>query len=71
MNLPIASAVSANNPVTPEQVTEVMAKTCPVEAYRGKLYLAGMQESIRLIFETSRLKQVFRIRRDVAEALKN
>ena len=42
-----------------------------VEAYRGKLYLAGMQESIRLIFETSRLKQVFRIRRDAAEALKN
>jgi anti-sigma B factor antagonist len=42
-----------------------------VEAYRGRLYLTGMQESIRSIFEISRLKQVFRIRRDVSEALNN
>jgi anti-sigma B factor antagonist len=40
-----------------------------VEAYRGKLYLVGMQEAVRLIFETSRLDQAFRIRRDVAAAL--
>lgn len=40
-----------------------------VEAYRGKLYLAGMQPDIQLIFETSRLEQAFRIRRDVAAAL--
>lgn len=40
-----------------------------VEAYRGKLYLVGMQEPVRTIFETSRLDQVFRIRRDVADAL--
>jgi anti-sigma B factor antagonist len=40
-----------------------------VEAYRGKLYLTGMQEVIRVIFETSRLDQVFRIRRNVADAL--
>ena len=40
-----------------------------VEAYRGKLYLAGMQDSVRTIFETSRLNQAFRIRSDVAEAL--
>ena len=40
-----------------------------VEAYRGKLYLVGMQENVRLIFETSQLEQVFRIRRDVAEVM--
>jgi len=40
-----------------------------VEAYRGKLYLVGMQEAVRLAFETSRLDQSFRIRRDVADAL--
>ena len=40
-----------------------------VEGYRGKLYLVGMQPDIQLIFETSRLNQAFRIRRDVAAAL--
>ena len=40
-----------------------------VEAYRGKLYLVGMQETVRVIFETSRLDQAFRIRRNVADAL--
>jgi anti-sigma B factor antagonist len=40
-----------------------------VEAYRGKLYLVGMQDTVRIIFETSRLDQVFRIRRNVADAL--
>ena len=40
-----------------------------VEAYRGKLYLVGMQEAVRGIFETSRLDQAFRVRRDVAAAL--
>lgn len=40
-----------------------------VEAYRGKLYLVCMQESVRVIFETSRLNQAFRIRSNVAEAL--
>jgi anti-sigma B factor antagonist len=40
-----------------------------IEAYRGTLYLAGMTESVRTIFETSRLDQVFRIRKNVAEAL--
>src|SRR2546423_5129657 len=40
-----------------------------VEAYRGKLYLVGMQKAVQLIFETSRLDQAFRIRRDVADAL--
>lgn len=40
-----------------------------VEAYCGKLYLVGMQETVRVIFETSRLDQVFRIRRNVADAL--
>ena len=41
-----------------------------VEAYRGKLYLAGMQPDIEMIFEMSRLDHAFRIRRDVAEALR-
>lgn len=40
-----------------------------VEAYRGKLYLVGMQENIQLLFTTSRLDQAFRIRREVAAAL--
>ena len=40
-----------------------------IEAYRGKLYLVGMQEAVRIIFEMSRLDQVFRIRRNVADAL--
>ena len=40
-----------------------------VEAYHGKLYLVGMQESVRIIFETSRLDQVFRIRSSIADAL--
>jgi anti-sigma B factor antagonist len=40
-----------------------------VEAYRGKLYVVGMQKAVRIIFEMSRLDQVFRIRRKVADAL--
>jgi anti-sigma B factor antagonist len=40
-----------------------------VEAYRGNLYLVGMRETVRTIFKTSRLDQVFRIRRNVADAL--
>ena len=40
-----------------------------VEAYHGKLYLVGMRETVQIIFETSRLDQAFRIRRNVAEAL--
>lgn len=40
-----------------------------VEAYRGKLYLAGLRKEVRLIFETSRLDQVFRIRESVGEAV--
>jgi anti-sigma B factor antagonist len=40
-----------------------------VEAYRGKLYLVGMQDSLRVIFETSRLDQAFRIRSNVDDAL--
>ncbi len=38
-----------------------------VEAYRGKFYLIRMPPAIRLIFETSGLKEVFRIRRDLAD----
>ena len=40
-----------------------------VEAYGGKFFLSGLQETIRLIFETSRLDQTFRIFPDVDAAL--
>jgi anti-sigma B factor antagonist len=40
-----------------------------VEAYGGKFFLSGLQETIRSIFETSRLDQVFRIVPDVDGAL--
>ncbi|MEP7015116.1 MAG: STAS domain-containing protein [Verrucomicrobiota bacterium] len=40
-----------------------------VGAYGGMLYLVGMQESVRTIFEVSRLDQAFRIFPDVAGAL--
>src|SRR6476469_5770411 len=40
-----------------------------VEAYGGKFFLAGVQETLRSIFETSRLERVFRIFPDVDAAL--
>ncbi len=40
-----------------------------VEFYGGKFYLVGMQESVRPIFESSRLDQVFRIVPDIDVAL--
>jgi anti-sigma B factor antagonist len=40
-----------------------------VEAYGGKLFLSGLRETVRLIFETSRLDRVFRIVPDVDAAL--
>jgi len=40
-----------------------------VEAYGGKFFLSGLQETLRLIFETSRLDQTFRIFPDVDAAL--
>ncbi|MDP9292697.1 MAG: STAS domain-containing protein [Verrucomicrobiota bacterium] len=40
-----------------------------VEAYGGKFSLAGLQESVRPIFEIARLDQVFRIFPDVEAAL--
>ena len=40
-----------------------------VEAYVGKFFLSGLQETLRLIFETSRLERVFRIFPDVDAAL--
>ena len=40
-----------------------------VEAYGGKFFLAGLQETLRSIFETSRLDRVFRIFPDVDAAL--
>ena len=40
-----------------------------VEAYGGKFLLSGLQETIRLIFETSRLDLIFRIFPDVDAAL--
>jgi anti-sigma B factor antagonist len=40
-----------------------------VEAYGGQFFLSGLQETIRSIFETSRLDGVFRIFPDVDAAL--
>ena len=40
-----------------------------VEAYGGKFFLSGLQETLRLIFETSRLERVFDIFPDVDAAL--
>ena len=40
-----------------------------VEAYGGKFFLAGLQETLRLIFETSRLDRTFQIFPDVDAAL--
>jgi anti-sigma B factor antagonist len=40
-----------------------------VEAYGGKFFLAGLQETVRSIFEISRLDQVFQIFPDTDEAL--
>ena len=40
-----------------------------VEAYGGKFFLSGLQETIRLIFQTSRLDRTFRIVPNVDAAL--
>ncbi|PYL06371.1 MAG: anti-sigma factor antagonist [Verrucomicrobia bacterium] len=40
-----------------------------VEAYGGKFLLAGLQETVRSIFEISRLDQVFQIFTDAEAAL--
>jgi anti-sigma B factor antagonist len=40
-----------------------------VEAYGGKFFLSGLQKTIRSIFETSQLDQIFRIFPDVDAAL--
>jgi len=40
-----------------------------VEAYGGKFLVSGMQETLRSIFETSRLDRIFRIFPDVDAAL--
>jgi anti-sigma B factor antagonist len=40
-----------------------------IEAYGGTFALAGLQETVRSIFEIARLDQVFRIFRDVDAAL--
>jgi|ERR1043166_982509 len=40
-----------------------------VEAYGGKFFLSGLQETLRSIFETSRLDRIFQIFPDVDAAL--
>ena len=40
-----------------------------VEAYGGRFFLAGLHETMRSIFETSRLNQIFQIFPDVDAAL--
>jgi anti-sigma B factor antagonist len=40
-----------------------------VEFYGGKLYLVGLQENLRAVFDSTRLDQAFRIFPDVTAAL--
>jgi anti-sigma B factor antagonist len=40
-----------------------------VEAYGGRFFLTGLHETMRSIFEISRLDQIFQIFPDVDEAL--
>src|SRR5438093_10347441 len=40
-----------------------------VEAYGGKFFLTGLRETMRSIFQTSRLNQIFQIFPDVDAAL--
>ena len=40
-----------------------------VEAYGGEFFLSGLQETLRSIFETSRLDRTFRIFPDIGDAL--
>ena len=42
-----------------------------VEAYGAKFLLAGLQDTVRSIFEISRLDQVFQIFPDIDAALRN
>ena len=50
-------------------VTALILAMQEVEAYGGKFFLASLQETLRSIFETSRLERIFRIFPDVDAAL--
>ena len=50
-------------------VAALMLAKQEVEAYGGKFFLSGVQETIRLILETSRLDRIFWIFTDVDAAL--
>src|SRR5436853_6615030 len=50
-------------------VAALMLAKQDVEAYGGKFFLSGVQETIRLILETSRLDRIFWIFPDVDTAL--
>src|SRR5437016_14313395 len=50
-------------------VAALMLAKQEVEAYGGKFFLSGVQETIRLILETSRLDRIFWIFPDVDVAL--
>ncbi len=50
-------------------VAALMLAKQEVEAYGGKFFLSGVQETIRLILETSRLDRIFWIFPDVDTAL--
>src|SRR6266436_8048494 len=50
-------------------VAALMLAKQEVEAYGGKFFLSGAQETIRLILETSRLDRIFWIFPDVDTAL--
>jgi len=55
--------------VSPAVTASLNAMIEKVEAYGGKFALASLQETVRSIFEISRLDQVFQIFPDVDTAL--
>jgi anti-sigma B factor antagonist len=75
------SAVTSNNPerividlsrttfIDSAGVAALILAMQEVEGYGGKFFLASLQETLRLIFETSRLERIFRIFPDVDAAL--
>jgi anti-sigma B factor antagonist len=50
-------------------IAELILAMQEVEAYGGQFFLIGLQETIRLIFRTSRLDGIFQIFPDVDAAL--
>ena len=66
---PIVIDLSRATYIDSAGVAALMLAKQEVEAYGGKFFLCGVQETIRLILETSRLDRIFWIFTDVDAAL--